>query len=35
MKRDLEGLEAIHDMGDFRNSFASDQGGKSGGGSIE
>lgn len=22
MKRDLEGLEAIHDLGDFRNSFA-------------
>ena len=22
MKRDLEGLEAIHDMGDFRNSFS-------------
>ena len=23
MKRDLEGLEAVHDLGDFRNSFAS------------
>ncbi len=30
MKHDLEGLEAIHDMGDFRNSFAADQNGKSG-----
>jgi taurine dioxygenase len=30
MKRDLEGLSAIHDMGDFRNSFAVDQGGLSG-----
>lgn len=30
MKRDLEGLEAIHDMGDFRNSFADARGGKSG-----
>ncbi len=24
MKRDLEGLEAVHDFGDFRNSFATD-----------
>jgi taurine dioxygenase len=30
MKRDLEGLEAIHDMGDFRNSFAQSRNGKSG-----
>ncbi|MEM8776429.1 MAG: TauD/TfdA family dioxygenase [Pseudomonadota bacterium] len=30
MKRDLKGLSAIHDMGDFRNSFAADKGGKSG-----
>ena len=30
MRRDLEGLEAIHDMGDFRNSFAGAQGGRSG-----
>ncbi|MGI9462400.1 MAG: TauD/TfdA family dioxygenase [Aestuariivirgaceae bacterium] len=30
MKRDLEGLDAIHDMGDFRNSFADDKAGKSG-----
>ncbi len=29
MKRDLEGLNAIHDMGDFRNSFAVEQAGKS------
>lgn len=30
MKRDLEKLRAIHDMGDFRNSFASDLNGKTG-----
>jgi taurine dioxygenase len=30
MKRDLEGLEAIHDLGDFRNSFAGAAQGKSG-----
>lgn len=30
MKKDLEGLEAVHDFGDFRNSFASDVNGKSG-----
>ena len=30
MKRDLEGLQAIHDMGDFRNQFAAAKGGKSG-----
>ena len=30
MKRDLEGLEAIHDLGDFRNDFAGAQGGKTG-----
>ena len=30
MRRDLEGLQAIHDMGDFRNSFAADAGGKNG-----
>lgn len=30
MRRDLEGLEAIHDMGDFRNSFADARTGKSG-----
>lgn len=30
MKRDLEGLEAIHDLGDFRNSFADARSGKSG-----
>lgn len=30
MRQDLEGLEAIHDMGDFRNNFAGDQAGKSG-----
>ena len=30
MKRDLEGLEAIHDMGDFRNSFADEKNGVSG-----
>jgi len=30
MKRDLEGLEAVHDLGDFRNSFASEKDGKSG-----
>ena len=30
MKRDLEGLEAVHDLGDFRNSFATEKHGKSG-----
>jgi taurine dioxygenase len=30
MKSDLEGLEAVHDLGDFRNSFASEKDGKSG-----
>lgn len=30
MKRDLEGLEAVHDMGDFRNSFAGARDGRSG-----
>ena len=30
MKRDLEGLKAVHDLGDFRNSFASEKNGKSG-----
>ena len=30
MKCDLEGLEAIHDLGDFRNNFASVHGGKTG-----
>jgi taurine dioxygenase len=30
MKRDLEGLKAIHDLGDFRNSFAETKNGKSG-----
>jgi len=30
MKQDLGGLEAIHDMGDFRNSFATAQNGRSG-----
>ena len=30
MRSDLEGLEAIHDMGDFRNSFAEAKGGTSG-----
>ena len=30
MKKDLEGLEAVHDFGDFRNSFAAEQNGKSG-----
>ncbi len=30
MKRDLEGLKAIHDLGDFRNSFAGDLGGLTG-----
>ena len=30
LKRDLEGLEAIHDLGDFRNSFADARNGKSG-----
>ena len=29
MRRDLEGLEAIHDMGDFRNNFAVAQSGRS------
>ncbi|WP_282606750.1 TauD/TfdA family dioxygenase [Pelagibius sp. Alg239-R121] len=30
MKRDLKELEAVHDMGDFRNSFAEEKDGKSG-----
>lgn len=30
MKSDLEDLKAVHDMGDFRNSFADDINGKSG-----
>jgi len=30
MKNDLEGLEAVHDMGDFRNTFAGEQNGQSG-----
>ena len=30
MKHDLDGLEAVHDLGDFRNSFATDKNGKSG-----
>ena len=30
MKSDLEGIEAIHDLGDFRNSFAADKHGMSG-----
>jgi len=30
MKRDLEALEAVHDMGDFRNSFAEAKNGRSG-----
>ncbi len=30
MKKDLEGLEAVHDLGDFRNSFAIEKNGKSG-----
>jgi taurine dioxygenase len=30
MKMDLEGLEAVHDLGDFRNTFAIDKNGKSG-----
>lgn len=30
MKSDLEGMKAVHDMGDFRNSFASDFENKSG-----
>lgn len=30
MKRDLEGLDAVHDLGDFRNSFAIEENGKSG-----
>ncbi|MEM7562031.1 MAG: TauD/TfdA family dioxygenase [Pseudomonadota bacterium] len=29
MKRDLETLNAVHDLGDFRNSFASDDNGES------
>lgn len=30
MQQDLEGLQAIHDMGDFRNSFAGDKAGQTG-----
>lgn len=30
MKKDLEGLEAVHDLGDFRNTFALDKNGKTG-----
>jgi len=30
MKHDLEGLQAIHDLGDFRNSFALDRNGRTG-----
>lgn len=30
MKRDLEGLEAVHDLGDFRNTLAIQKNGKSG-----
>ena len=30
VKCDLEGLEAVHDLGDFRNSFATEKNGKSG-----
>ncbi|MEM7176077.1 MAG: TauD/TfdA family dioxygenase [Pseudomonadota bacterium] len=30
MKSDLEGLEAIHDFGDFRNNFADEKNGQSG-----
>ncbi|NKB61743.1 MAG: taurine dioxygenase [Gammaproteobacteria bacterium] len=30
MKNDLENLQAVHDFGDFRNSFVSDQDGQSG-----
>ena len=30
IKSDLEGLEAVHDLGDFRNSFAAEKNGKSG-----
>ena len=30
MKSDLEGLEAVHDLGDFRNTFAVEKNGKSG-----
>ena len=30
MKSDLEGIEAIHDLGDFRNSFTTDKDGMSG-----
>jgi taurine dioxygenase len=30
MKRDLQGLEAIHDLGDFRNSFTAEHNGKPG-----
>jgi taurine dioxygenase len=29
MKRDLEGLEAIHDLGDFRNSYVTEKDGQS------
>jgi taurine dioxygenase len=30
MKKDLEGLEAVHDLGDFRNTFATEKNGISG-----
>lgn len=30
MRRDLESLEAVHDMGDFRNNFGDTRNGKSG-----
>lgn len=30
IKKDLEGLEAVHDLGDFRNSFAVENSGKTG-----
>jgi taurine dioxygenase len=30
LKSDLEGLEAVHDLGDFRNTFAGEKDGKSG-----
>jgi taurine dioxygenase len=30
IKKDLEGLEAVHDLGDFRNSFATENSGKTG-----
>jgi taurine dioxygenase len=30
LKSDLEGLEAVHDLGDFRNTFAAEKNGKSG-----